>query len=172
MDRCRLEIYSNHPRSMGGCYLGITGINPEAVKWGVDRYDRLLCPGLQPGPPSQTPGGLGQRYWTVSEVMWPPQLELRRWRCSGPSSVMGSMPPGTHAWRHSAGCISPFVTIYSHLLDEQPQINEFKRFPVLKLFAVPCLNDRLLFSNCYLCLWPIRQHTLLRNWEIDGICHS
>ena len=66
----------------------ITGIAPEAVKWGVDRYDRPLCPGLQPGPPSQTPGGLGQRYWSVSEVTWPPQLELRRWRSSGPSSVM------------------------------------------------------------------------------------
>ena len=66
----------------------ITGINPEAVKWGVDRYDRLLCPGLQPGPPSQTPGGLGQRYWSVREVTWPPQLELRRWRSSEPSSVM------------------------------------------------------------------------------------
>ena len=66
----------------------ITGISPEAIKWGVDRYDRLLCPGLQPGPPSQTPGGLGQRHWSVSEVTWPPQLELRRWRSSGPSSVM------------------------------------------------------------------------------------
>ena len=66
----------------------ITRINPEAFKWGVDRYDRLLCPGLQPGPPSQTPGGLGQRYWCVSEVTWPPQMELRRWRSSGPSSVM------------------------------------------------------------------------------------
>ena len=66
----------------------ITGINPEAFKWGVDRYDRLLCPGLQPGPPSQTPGSLGQRYWCVSEVTWLPQMELRRWRSSGPSSVM------------------------------------------------------------------------------------
>ena len=37
----------------------ITGINPEAVKWGDDHYVRLLCPGLQPGPPTQTPGGLG-----------------------------------------------------------------------------------------------------------------
>ena len=26
---------------------------------GVDRYDRPLCPGLQPGPPSQTPWGSG-----------------------------------------------------------------------------------------------------------------
>ena len=39
--------------------INITGINPEAVKWGDDHYDRLLCPGLQPSPPSQTPGGLG-----------------------------------------------------------------------------------------------------------------
>ena len=70
------------------CGLVITGINPEAFKWGVDRYDRLLCPGLRPGPPSQTPGGLGQRYWCVSAVTWPPQMELRRWRSSGPSSVM------------------------------------------------------------------------------------
>ena len=68
--------------------INITGINPEAVKWGVDRYDRPLCPGLQPSPPSQTPGGLGQRYWSVSEVTWPLQLELRRWQSSGPSSVM------------------------------------------------------------------------------------
>ena len=37
----------------------IAGINPEAVKWGDDRYDRLLCPGLQPGPPSQTLRGSG-----------------------------------------------------------------------------------------------------------------
>ena len=37
----------------------ITGINPEAVKWGDDRYDRLLCHGLQPGPPSQNPRGPG-----------------------------------------------------------------------------------------------------------------
>ena len=69
----------------------ITEINPEAFKWGVDRYDRLLCPGLQPGPPSQTLGGLGQRYWCVSEVTWPPQMELRRWRSSGPSSVMSML---------------------------------------------------------------------------------
>ena len=48
---------------------------------------------LQSGPPSQTPGGLGQRYWSVSEVTWPPQLELRRWRSSGPSSVMFSLSP-------------------------------------------------------------------------------
>ena len=39
----------------------IMGINPEAVKWGDEHYDRPLCPGLQPGPPSQTLGGLGQR---------------------------------------------------------------------------------------------------------------
>ena len=66
----------------------ITGINPEAIKLGVNRYDRPLCPGLQPGPPSQTPGGLGQRYWSVSAVTWPPKLELRRWGSSGPSSLM------------------------------------------------------------------------------------
>ena len=39
----------------------ITGINPEAILSVGDRYGHLLCPGLQPGPPSQTPGGLGQR---------------------------------------------------------------------------------------------------------------
>ena len=38
---------------------------------GEDHYDHLLCPGLQSGPPSQTPGGLGQRYWSVSVVTWP-----------------------------------------------------------------------------------------------------
>ena len=66
----------------------ITGIDPEAVKWGDVRYDCLLCPGLQPGPPSQTPGGLGQRYWSMSEVMWPPKLELQRWQSSGRSSLL------------------------------------------------------------------------------------
>ena len=65
----------------------ITGINPEAFKRGDDRYDRLLCTGLQPGPPSETPGGL-EGYWSVSAVTWPPKLELRRWRSSGPSSLM------------------------------------------------------------------------------------
>ena len=39
----------------------ITGINPEAILIMGDHYGHLLCPGLQPGPPSQTPGGLGQR---------------------------------------------------------------------------------------------------------------
>ena len=39
-------------------------------------------------PPSQTPGGLGQRCWSVSGVTWPPNLEFRRWRSSGPSSLM------------------------------------------------------------------------------------
>ena len=34
---------------------------------------------LQPGLPSQTPGRLGQRCWSVSEVTWPPNLEFRRW---------------------------------------------------------------------------------------------
>ena len=69
-------------------FANITGIIPEAFWWGDDRYDRLLCPGLQPGPPSQTPGGLGQGYWSVSAVTWLPKLELRRWRSSGPSSLM------------------------------------------------------------------------------------
>ena len=39
----------------------ITGISPEAILTMGDHYGLLLCPGLQPGPPSQTPGGLGQR---------------------------------------------------------------------------------------------------------------
>ena len=39
----------------------ITGINPEAILIVGDHYGHLLCPSLQPGPPSQTPGGLGQR---------------------------------------------------------------------------------------------------------------
>ena len=41
--------------------LSITGINPEAILIMGDHYGHLLCPGLQPGPPSQAPGGLGQR---------------------------------------------------------------------------------------------------------------
>ena len=55
---------------------------------GGDHYDHPLCPGLQPRPPSQTPWGLGQRYWSVSEVTWPPNLEFRRWGSSGLSSLM------------------------------------------------------------------------------------
>ena len=76
------------------CY-HITGINPEACLMGVDHYDHPLCPGLQPGPPSQTPGGLGQRYWSVSEVTWPPKMEFRRWGSSGPSSLMSCNDAGT-----------------------------------------------------------------------------
>ena len=34
------------------------------------------------------PEGLGQRYWSVSEVTWPLKLEFRRWGSSGPSSLM------------------------------------------------------------------------------------
>ena len=49
----------------------ITGINPEAVLMVGDHHGHPLCPGLQPGLPSQTPGGLGQRYWSVSVVTWP-----------------------------------------------------------------------------------------------------
>ena len=30
--------------------------------------DHPLCPGLQPGPSSQTPESLGQRCWSVSQV--------------------------------------------------------------------------------------------------------
>ena len=41
--------------------VGITGINPEAILMMGDHYGHLLCSGLQPSPPSQTPGGLGQR---------------------------------------------------------------------------------------------------------------
>ena len=51
----------------------ITGINPKAILMVGDHCDHPLCPGLQPGPPSQTPGGLGQRYWSVSVVTWPPK---------------------------------------------------------------------------------------------------
>ena len=39
--------------------LFITGINPEAILMVGDHYGHLLCPGLQPGPPGQTPGGSG-----------------------------------------------------------------------------------------------------------------
>ena len=47
--------------SMVHMHLVITGIIPEAILIVGDHYGHLLCPGLQPGPPSQTPGGLGQR---------------------------------------------------------------------------------------------------------------
>ena len=56
------EILVQHYRNQSRCYL-----------MGDDHYDHPLCPGLQPGPPSQTPGGLGQRYWSVGEVTWPPK---------------------------------------------------------------------------------------------------
>ena len=51
---------------MLGAWYVITGINPEAILMVGDHSDHPLCPGLKPGPPSQTPGGLGQRYWSVS----------------------------------------------------------------------------------------------------------
>ena len=62
--------YGNQSR---GCLMG-----------GEDPYDHPLCPGLQPGPPSQTPGGLGQNCWSVIEVTWPPNL------------VRPPTPPPTH----------------------------------------------------------------------------
>ena len=34
---------------------------------------------------SQTPGGLGQRCWLVSEVTWPPNQDFRRWGSLGPA---------------------------------------------------------------------------------------
>ena len=37
---------------------------PRLFNGGEDHYDHPLCPGLHPGPPSQTPGSLGQRYWS------------------------------------------------------------------------------------------------------------
>ena len=63
-------------------------LNEGTVKWGDDSYDRLLCPGLQPGPPSQTPGGLGQRYWS-----WAGSHDRGNWSFGGdglrgPSSLM------------------------------------------------------------------------------------
>ena len=75
----------------------ITGINPEAVKWGDDHYDHLLCPGLQPGPPSQTPGVLGLRYWSseqghvTSETRVASSCGGGGRRSSGPSSLMRSL---------------------------------------------------------------------------------
>ena len=63
--------------------------NPLRESRGGGPYDHPLCPGLQPGPPSQTPGGLGQ---SMSEVTWPPNLEFRRWGSSGPSSLMPDEP--------------------------------------------------------------------------------
>ena len=63
---------------------------PRLLNEGTTTMTARFAPALKPGPPSQTPGdlGLGQRYWSVSEVTWPPNLELRRWRSSGPSSLM------------------------------------------------------------------------------------
>ena len=66
----------------------ITGINPEAILMVGDHYNHPLCPGLQPGPPSQNPWGLGQRYWSVSVVTWPPKPGVSEVGDSGPSSLM------------------------------------------------------------------------------------
>ena len=54
------------------------------------------CPSLQPGPPSQTPGGVGQRYWSVSRVMWPPKSgvsEVGVFRALQPNVQMVSRIP-------------------------------------------------------------------------------
>ena len=53
---------------------------------------RLLWPPAVPRLAARSsqsnPRGLGQRYWSVSAVTWPPKLELRRSGSSGPSSLM------------------------------------------------------------------------------------
>ena len=53
-----------------------------------DHYDHPLWPGLQPDPPSQTPGVLSQRYWRVSVVTWPQKSGFSEVGSSGPSSLM------------------------------------------------------------------------------------
>ena len=45
-------------------------------------------PRLAARPSQSNPGGLGQRYWSVSEVTWPPKLDFWRWGSSGPSSLI------------------------------------------------------------------------------------
>ena len=76
--RLRRRGRGNQRVSLQKC-ANITGTNPEAILMVGDHYDHPLCPGLQPGPPSQTPGGLGQRYWSVSVVTWPPKPEYLCW---------------------------------------------------------------------------------------------
>ena len=51
---------------------------------GEDHYDHPLWPGLQPSPPSQTPGVMGHRCWSVSGVTWP-----RIW-CFGGGGLQGA----------------------------------------------------------------------------------
>ena len=67
------RLKQRSPIGQSSLRTAITGINPEAILKVGDHYDHPLWPGLQPGPPSQTPGGLGQRYWSVSVVTWPPK---------------------------------------------------------------------------------------------------
>ena len=141
----------------------ITGINPEAVKCGDDHYDRLLCPGLQPGPPSQTPGGLGQRYWSVSEVTWPPKLELRRWRSSGPSSLMRFVK-----------------TVNINFTDNLATFPITKPFwSYLKLLLICLLELGFGFDHSFPRDKTVRKSPYYRafhrnaNWSVkDSICHS
>ena len=81
---------------------GIKGINPKAILMVGDHYDHPLCPGLQPGPPSQTPGGLGQRFWSVSVVMSPPKPGVsavgvfRAIQPNGPGVALAGPAPHPH----------------------------------------------------------------------------
>ena len=79
------------------------GNQSQAILMVGDHHDHPMCRGLQPGPPSQTPGGLGQRYWSV---MWSPDhrnLEFLGWGSSGPSSLMHAlMAQGSTGWYYSS----------------------------------------------------------------------
>ena len=65
--------YGNQPR---GFFKGGGG----GGGGGGDNCDHPLCPFLQPGPPSQTLGGLGQRYWSVTFETW----SFGGWGLQGP----------------------------------------------------------------------------------------
>ena len=77
-----------------GCDSHHYGNQSRGYLMGEEHYEHPLCPGLQPGPPSQTPGGLGQRYWSVSEVTWPPKSGVSGWGSLEPSvRVSRDVPP-------------------------------------------------------------------------------
>ena len=62
-----------HPNRLGS---KLNSLRPSDAHYGNQSRGFFIVttrcvPALQPGPPSQTPGGLGQSYWSVSEVTWP-----------------------------------------------------------------------------------------------------
>ena len=61
---------------------------PRLFNWGLTAKTARCAPACSQFLPVKPQRSLGQRYWSVNAVTWPPKLELRRWRSSGPSSLM------------------------------------------------------------------------------------